>query len=225
MKIGRNIDTSSGRQFVIPDIHGCYKTFKTLLKSLSLKKNDQVFLLGDYVNKGPNGHKVLDLIINWEYDSKLFPLRGNHDQMLLDYFDSDDKILRRRLIRMNSKKLVDHRSKYKKFIKSLPYYYELENFLLVHAGFDFRAPEPFEETFAMMNIRGFRYRKKPANNKKVIHGHYPKSISLIKERIDKQKNTLPLDNGCVYKRRKTQGRLTCLELKRMKLTWIENQEY
>ncbi len=44
----------NGNEYVIPDIHGCLLTFKALLKNIKLKKDDRLFLLGDYIDRGPD---------------------------------------------------------------------------------------------------------------------------------------------------------------------------
>ena len=51
------------RQIAISDIHGCARTFKKLvLEKVVLDKQDTLFLLGDYINKGPDSKGVLDFI-------------------------------------------------------------------------------------------------------------------------------------------------------------------
>ena len=58
------LENPYGRRFVIPDIHGCYKSFKSLLDKIRLTKTDHLFLLGDYINRGPCSQLVLDLILD-----------------------------------------------------------------------------------------------------------------------------------------------------------------
>jgi serine/threonine protein phosphatase 1 len=41
------------REFVVADIHGCYKTFRYLVEEvLQPSRSDRIYLLGDYINKG-----------------------------------------------------------------------------------------------------------------------------------------------------------------------------
>ena len=61
---------NGGRRLVITDIHGCAKTFKKLLDKVGLNENDQLFLLGDYINRGPS-KQVIDKIIFFELQSKM----------------------------------------------------------------------------------------------------------------------------------------------------------
>jgi len=51
------------RHFAISDIHGCVKTFKKLvIDIINLSKEDKLYLLGDYINKGPDSKGVIDFI-------------------------------------------------------------------------------------------------------------------------------------------------------------------
>ncbi|MFT6129303.1 MAG: serine/threonine protein phosphatase 1 [Neolewinella sp.] len=49
-------------RYTISDIHGCLKTFRALLDELKLDRNDELFLLGDYIDRGPDSQGVIDLI-------------------------------------------------------------------------------------------------------------------------------------------------------------------
>ena len=60
-----------GRRFAISDIHGCSMTFEALLSQIHLKKEDQLFLLGDYVNRGPDSAGVIDKILELKATSQL----------------------------------------------------------------------------------------------------------------------------------------------------------
>jgi len=72
------------RRFAISDIHGHLETFKALLKLILLKKKDTLFLIGDYIDRGPNSKAVIDLILQMiaeGYDIR--PMAGNHEHFLL----------------------------------------------------------------------------------------------------------------------------------------------
>ena len=73
------------RRFAITDIHGCAQTFKALLNRISFSKDDVLYLLGDYIDRGPDSRGVIDHI--WKLQKEGYQvhcLRGNHEQMLLD---------------------------------------------------------------------------------------------------------------------------------------------
>jgi len=63
--------------YVMSDLHGCYDKYIKMLDKLSLKDNDTLYILGDAVDRGPDGIKIiLDM---YNRDNIIF-LRGNHDQ-------------------------------------------------------------------------------------------------------------------------------------------------
>ena len=46
-------------KFAISDLHGCRKTFLALLDKIAFSQNDELYLLGDYVDRGPDSEGVL----------------------------------------------------------------------------------------------------------------------------------------------------------------------
>lgn len=62
--------------YVMSDLHGCYEKYNKMLSLVDLKENDTLYILGDIVDRGPDGIKILlDLI----YRKNVVALRGNHD--------------------------------------------------------------------------------------------------------------------------------------------------
>jgi len=74
-----------GRMFAISDIHGCGISLDHLVsKEIKLKKSDELFLLGDYIDRGKNSKLVIDIILDLVSKRyKVKCLRGNHEQMFL----------------------------------------------------------------------------------------------------------------------------------------------
>ncbi len=220
-----------GIRYVISDIHGCSETFKTLVDKIKLTKNDQLFLLGDYIDRGRNSKAVIDYILELSNAGfQVFPLKGNHEDMLekkSDLFivesevEYEDENFRELLYNANH----EIEKKYIDFIEQLPYFIELENCILVHAGFEFDIDEPFTFADAMLWIRGWDYDAIKAKNKFVIYGHTPASIHKIRECIKSKSPQIPLDNGCVFSEEKNYGNLLCLNINDFTLTIQENIEY
>lgn len=72
--------------YAVSDLHGCYDKYMKLLERLHMTSDDSLYILGDIVDRGSGGMKILlDLI-----DRKnVFSCRGNHDhcaQILLRNF-------------------------------------------------------------------------------------------------------------------------------------------
>jgi serine/threonine protein phosphatase 1 len=72
------------RTLVIGDIHGCLHAFNGLLDAIHPAPTDQLILLGDYVDRGPDTRGVIDRILQLAKTHNVIPLRGNHEDMMLD---------------------------------------------------------------------------------------------------------------------------------------------
>jgi len=218
------LNKPKGRRLVIPDIHGCYATLLDLIQKIKLTKADQLFFLGDFIDRGPLSAAVLDFVFNLhELGFQIHPLRGNHEEMLLDSAKLDARnTLHQYLDFNNTKDLLDTdreiNPKYLQFMENLPYYYELEDFYLAHAGFNFNHREPLKAYDDMIWIRDFTPNKHLLKDRKLVHGHTPTSLNIIKEAIRNDDPVIPLDNGCVFYQNVVAiegyeiGNLLCLDL-------------
>lgn len=66
--------------YVISDIHGCYKEYLELLDKIAFCDDDELFVLGDAMDRGPDPIKVIqDLMAR----PNVTYLLGNHDHMML----------------------------------------------------------------------------------------------------------------------------------------------
>lgn len=218
------------RRILITDIHACYHSFKVLLEEkVALKQEDHLYLLGDYINKGPYSKEVLDYLMQLkEHGCQLQMLRGNHEQELLGAYDgtkSLDGFLGKGggslLKNFGVQRLEELPEKYIRFCRELDYFTELPDYLLVHAGFDFSKQNPFIESEIMLNIRGYEVDISKTKGRPVLHGHTPTDLVKILHSLE-QKNSLhySLDAGCVYRDDPRQAHLLALELDTWK-TWSQ----
>ena len=107
---------------------------------------------------------------------------------------------------------------YIEWIKSLPLYVKLDNFLIVHAGFNFEAPDIFADEKAMMWIRDFKVDPEKINHRRVIHGHVPVSLEFIYASLEPGTyHFIALDNGVYMMNRPGFGNLVALELSSLRL--------
>lgn len=214
------------KQFAISDIHGCTRTLeKLVLDKISLRKHDMLYLLGDYINKGPDSKGVIDFIFKLRdsgYQVKC--LRGNHEQYLLDGFIySWEEIAfssrggKETLESFSAKTIQEIPSKYLVFIKSLPFYFELENHLLIHAGLNFDLADPYRDDYSMLNIRNMDFELERTGGKRIIHGHVPKSFLEISQKLEKKWNHISIDAGCVYNHLDGLNHLVALDIETEKL--------
>lgn len=223
--------TSSGRRLVIPDVHGCINSLEALVRKIDLQPEDQLFFLGDYINKGPDSRSVLDylmaLVESGAY--QIFLLRGNHEDMLLDH-NVGRKWLHEFVHEHHSEELLDERGllplKYKTFLEDLPYYFEVPGYLLVHAGFNFQIKDPFSDLRSMLYIRDYPVNPDFVQDRRIVHGHNPKPLGAIQDYLSSDSAVIPLDNGCVYYgEREGMGNLLCLNLSTQELIVQENVEF
>ena len=210
------------RNLVISDIHSCLKTFQYLLEeSIFLTKEDKLYLLGDYIDRGPDSKGVIDHIISLTRNGyQVYPIKGNHEQLLLDSYN-ERPFAEQTWLRNGGAITLEsfHVSQAKKipfeyisFFSSLRNYIELENFILVHAGFNFEINNPFDDRESMLWIREYKVEPSKINYKILVQGHTPTSLENIKKSITDRKNTyrIFLDNGCVYgDTRYDMGNLCC----------------
>jgi serine/threonine protein phosphatase 1 len=74
------------RTFAIGDIHGDIDALERLLDELPrLKKTDTLVLLGDYLDRGPHSRKVIERVmaLPGKTRAKVVALRGNHEDAWL----------------------------------------------------------------------------------------------------------------------------------------------
>lgn len=208
-----------------------------MLEVIELSKTDNLYLLGDYLNKGPDSKGVFDFIFELQKAGyKLKCLRGNHEQYLVDglkYSWEEIAFLNRggreTLESFGVDKIHQIPEKYLNFIKSLPFFFETESYLLIHAGLNFDLEDPFKDDFSMLNIRDMKVDLIKTGNKKIIHGHVPNSYLDIENAClpDRQAltfhdNHISIDGGCVYSHIHALNHLIALEIKSGKMYLHKN---
>jgi len=80
-KILRLKENTSGRDFVIGDIHGAYDLVIEAMRQVRFnRKTDRLFAVGDLVDRGPDSHRCRKFL----QQPFVFAVRGNHDHMLVE---------------------------------------------------------------------------------------------------------------------------------------------
>lgn len=85
--------TTSGRTFVIGDIHGERALLDALLAALPfIAPDDTLVFLGDYVDRGPDSRGVIETLrrLPEKIVGKVVLLRGNHEDALLRTVEDGD---------------------------------------------------------------------------------------------------------------------------------------
>lgn len=71
--------------YCISDIHGCYAEFMELLEKINFSIKDTLYVLGDMIDRGEASLEVMQHIME---TPNMHALMGNHEWMLLDYYDT-----------------------------------------------------------------------------------------------------------------------------------------
>lgn len=222
------------RQFAISDIHGCIDTFRALLYKIEFSKEDELYLLGDYIDRGPDSKGVIDHIFKLRKEGyTVHCLLGNHEKMMLDArFGMQHSRLWLRnggAITLNSFKAIDFHDisdKYWDFLKELPYYIEIEGYILVHAALDFKSDDPFGDKNTL--IWGRRWHddidKNWLGKRYIVHGHTPTPMEDIKGMFSvlPQFQALNIDAGCFAVHRSYQGQLCAFDMTNKELIFQKN---
>ena len=133
------------RRIIIGDVHGHYDTLIALLESVAPKGDDQVYFLGDLIDRGPKSAEVVDFVMKHKYHC----LRGNHEAMLLDVVGKGKvslQLYQGWLYSGGHATVTSYDSKIPQehidWLKNLPLYMDLGDIWLVHAGISPHIPLP-----------------------------------------------------------------------------------
>ena len=133
------------RKFVLGDIHGGLKAIHQVLERANVTQKDILIFLGDYVDGWSESPAVLDFLIALQKKQSCIFIRGNHDELLLDWLLGNNENIDEKLwfqhggeATVKSYQNINSVTKEKHidFLKSLEdYYLDNENRLFIHAGF------------------------------------------------------------------------------------------
>lgn len=133
------------RFLAIGDIHGCANALSTLLRYITLRENDVIITVGDYVDRGRNSYGVIEQLIQLSQNYQLIPLRGNHEIMMLRARESNihqedwllnggDATLRSYSPLGDNGKISDVPDHHWSFLEKCRPYYQTEKHFIVHAN-------------------------------------------------------------------------------------------
>ena len=113
--------------YAIGDIQGCFEPFLRLLDALNYRQGeDQLWLLGDLVNRGPHSLEVL----RWAHEHEANAVLGNHDLHLLNAVEAGPRpkdTFADVLAAPDADVLLG-------WLRRRPLIHRLGDFILVHAG-------------------------------------------------------------------------------------------
>lgn len=213
-------------KYVISDIHGCYRTLRELLNKIGLSKEDEIYFLGDYIDRGPNSKEVIDYLIDLkESGYNLHTLKGNHEEMVFDSIELEEwtEGAVETLNSFGIKHFNQLDKKYVNWFHKLRPYFENRDCIIVHAGLNFKHENPLDCTTDMAWIGNWynSINYDWLQNRVIIHGHVPISQNEIEKMLENitKNQYMNIDNGCFIKDKNGFGKLCCLELSKSTLTF------
>ena len=221
------------RILAIGDIHGGLRGLHQIMERAKVTTNDTLIFLGDYVDGWSQSPQVIDYLIDLGKKQVCVFIRGNHDELLLNWLTGNTKNFDEKMwfnhggeaTAIAYSKVTDTvKNKHIEFLKSLQnYYLDNQNRLFIHAGFTNMNGVDYEyfpklfywdrtlwETALALdeNIKptSFFYPKRFTLYKEVYIGHTP--VTRIEKMIPIQKACVwNIDTGAAFK-----GPLTILDV-------------
>lgn len=184
--------------YVIPDIHGYKAKLDWALRRVEAEGGPgaRIVFLGDYVDRGPDSRGVIQTLIDgMKAGRDWVPLRGNHDQLFLDFLEGrmsaaeQDSWCTERMggretlasygaepgeMRAEVARRIppDHRA----FLADLPHAYETEELFLCHAGVRPGVALDDQDPGDLMWLREPFLSDRSDHGKLVVHGHSPVEV-------------------------------------------------
>src|SRR5690606_29236481 len=130
-----------GRTLVIGDIHGGLKALEQVFEKAEVTTNDKLIFLGDYVDGWSGSPQVIDFLIKLKTTHKCIFIRGNHDDLLMDWLRGKDNDLwyqhgGESTVLAYADLSLELKTMHIDFLSALDnYHIDSQNRLFVHAGF------------------------------------------------------------------------------------------
>ena len=224
-------------KYVMADLHGAFDKYKRMLETIDFREEDDLFVLGDVVDRGPDPVAILrDMAAR----ANVVPITGNHEVMAL-------RVLRPLLAEITAENYATQISPY--VMRALTEYLQnggkttldgfrrlspddrealasyLEEFLpyevvktggrtfyLVHSGLGAFSPDKAMEDYTLEELAFLRpdYAARPFSdpNTFIICGHTPTLSLTGKAEIYRSGPWINIDCGACFR----EGRLACLRL-------------
>jgi serine/threonine protein phosphatase 1 len=225
------------KTFVVGDIHGRCAQLLNLLDMLPRDpESDTLVFLGDLIDRGADAPGCVEHILKLcrDYPKSVICLRGNHEQMLLDFLDGQSTIwltpvtggertfeqYTGQRLRIDSERDFEETRQlfeesfppeHLEFMQGLPFYHEDKHAIYVHAGLD-EGKHPRESSpMSLLWMRDMdfykNYRGKPC-----VFGHTPTPLLPLRGRLGRHgiyisHSAVGLDTGYNH-----QSPLSCLSL-------------
>ena len=68
--------------YLMSDLHGHYNLFLQMLEKINFTEDDELFILGDIIDRGPKSLELIRYIM--EHRKNIHLIKGNHEAMMID---------------------------------------------------------------------------------------------------------------------------------------------
>jgi serine/threonine protein phosphatase 1 len=214
---------TQARQIIIGDVHGHFQGLMALIEYLDLNPEDQLYFLGDLVDRGPESAAVVKFVRTNNYPC----LMGNHELLMLNAFPAGQAQSSGFMSwlycggreTINSYLNLDDLRADLEWMKGLPLYLDLGDLWLVHAGVDPHRPLNQQSTEEFCWIRSaFHFAHQPFfSDKTIVTGHTITFTfdGIMPGQIAQGNGWIGIDTGAYHPR---SGWLTALD-------WTHKQVY
>jgi serine/threonine protein phosphatase 1 len=204
------------RNLVIGDIHGGLRALHQIMERANVNQNDTLIFLGDYVDGWSQSPEVIDFLIELSNKQKCIFIRGNHDDLLLDWLmgntaNYDEKMWFQHggeaTVVAYSDVSETIKFKHIEFLKSLQnFYLDSENRLFIHAGFTNMKGVEYEYFPKLFYWDRTLWETALATDKRLSRNNpfYPKRLTLYNEiyightPVTRINQTIPIKKECVW---------------------------
>ena len=220
--------------YVMSDIHGCFDEFIQMLEYIHFCSDDELYVLGDVIDRGPEPIKCLQYCKN---TSNIHLLLGNHEYMMRCAYELGEK----RLWYENGGRVTQRwfcalplaeRNVLYAYLVKRPCFAQLkvnnQEYILVHAGLtktwysSDSLADVLQKSIDDESIIWQRNESENVNimaslfpNKILIHGHTP----LVSGSCRQTGNVLNIDCACVFGHN-----LACIRLEDNKMYYISKSK-
>lgn len=212
--------------FAIGDVHGCATELEMLLETLPLDADSTIVFIGDFVDRGAESKKVIDIVLRLQKTTNVVAMMGNHEQMLLSFLEDPESALAGMFIYNGGGATLASYSdapgaysipeEHIDFLRSLKLCHQTDDYFFVHAGLPDQDISKIDLEKSMMEllwIRGPFLKSEFDWKSKIIHGHTPVTS------VDFRPNRINLDTGCAFN-----GELSAVALPSMRIYSVPKQE-
>ncbi|AMR28324.1 hypothetical protein A0257_15330 [Hymenobacter psoromatis] len=188
------------------------------------------------MNKGPDSAGVLDYLMQLQAAGyQVRCLRGNHEHELLATIHGEPnangmwKLAAEKQLTLASfgvARVADIPVRYVQWMSALPLQLELNDFVLMHAGFNFALPptEMRNDAHSMLYSKEFTYDPSRLAGKRLLHGHVPTPVAEVEAIVAARAGAIGLDTGCAFRLNPKLRHLAALDLDSWELHLVENCE-